>query len=144
MSIVPYFPADGKSFRQSYIIKDSEQSRNRNPIVGHRNSLRPAGFHPAQDIFAIEHAGTAMDDKIDPRQILGKIPASCHGDMDAIPQPLAQKTRELDPSDILTKWPMGARLRNQDMRLRRQFADRLRRLGEVADIALMTGKQHRK
>ena len=94
----------------------------------------------AHDIGAVEHAGAAVDDDVEGREILGEVTARCHRHGDCIAEHLLEQARQLDAADILAQWLVGAGLGDQDLCIGGQCAQAAGRLRKERRCLLYTSR----
>lgn len=94
-----------------------------------------------EDVAAVEHAGSAVDDQVVAGEVFRKIGSCDDIHREPFAYPFAQQARNLDASDVLRCRGVGARFGYQYPRLFRQAVYRRRPFHKGADVALVIGEK---
>ena len=123
-------------------VQNPLQTGDGHSVVGHGHLLLPGCFDAVQYIFAVEHAGSAVDDQIVGSQIFREVGSRNHIDLYSLSEAFPQHVGYFYTSDIFGKWGMGAGFGNQDAGFFRQGGKGSGSLDVVINISLVLGEEN--
>lgn len=109
-------------------------------IVSHWDTLCFSFDYPIQDMFAIEHAGSAMNNQVVAIQVLRKIISGNNVDMQLLSDTFAQHSWKFHSADVFGQWSMSTGFGYQDPGIFCQLVDDIRSFGIVVNVSLVAGK----
>ena len=83
-------------------------------VVGHCHALVFCLLDAVEDVFAVEHAGAALDDQVVWGQVFGVVGAAYDGYFQGFAVFFLQHPRDLFSADVFFQWFMGAAFGDQD------------------------------
>ena len=110
-------------------------------IVGHCHALVFCLLDAVEDVFAVEHAGAALDDQVIWGQVFGVVGAAYDGYFQGFAVFFLQHPRDLFSADVFFQWCMGAAFGDQDAGVSGQIQLYFSSLFVVIQVAFVVGKE---
>ena len=95
-------------------VQDAFQLGDGYAVVGHGYALVFRLLNAVEDVFAVEHAGAALDDQVIWGQVFGVVGAAYDSHFQGFAVFFLQHPRDLFSADVFFQWCMGAAFGDQD------------------------------